>query len=262
MFEKSETDLRADICEVGRRIWQRGYVAYNDGNLSIRLDQNVVLATPTGVSKGFLTPDMLVTVDLDGNQLSGHLKMSSEILMHLAMYRERCDVAAVVHTHPPHATGFAVYGEGFDRPTLPEFVVALGGVPLAPYGKPSTPELAESVKPYVKDHDVFLLANHGALALGGDIFQAYYRTETLELSAQITFIARLLGKENVIADEEVPYLKQMRANLGFDYPRECLTFAPGSKTPVQKSAPQAGGNDQIEAMVQRVAERVIRELRG
>src|ERR1017187_7201919 len=102
MFEKNQTELRKDICEVGRRVWQRGYVAFNDGNISIRLDQNIVLATPTGVSKGFLTPDMLVLVDMDGNQVGGHLKMSSEILMHLAMYRERCDIGSVVHAHPPY----------------------------------------------------------------------------------------------------------------------------------------------------------------
>ncbi len=257
MFEKSQTELRKDICEIGHRVWQRGYVAANDGNLSIRLDDGLVLATPTGVSKGFLTPDMLVLVDLDGNQVGGHLKMSSEILMHLAMYRERCDIGAVVHAHPPYATGFAVYGEGFDRPTLPEFVVALGDVPLTPYGKPSTPELGDVVRPYVADHDVFLLQNHGSLSLGQDIHQAYYRTETLELSAQITFIARCLGKENVIADEEIPHLQAMRQNLGFGYPRECLTFAPGSKQPVAKPA-----EPDLESLVQRVAERVVRELRG
>ncbi len=260
MFEKTQTELRADICEIGRRVWQKGFVAYNDGNLSIRLNEREVLATPTGVSKGFLTPDMLVVVDLDGNQLDGHLKMSSEILMHLAMYKERCDIGAVVHVHPPHATGFAVYGEGFDRPTLPESWSRWAACRLAPYGKPSTPELGESVKPYVADHDVFLLQNHGTLALGKDIHQAYYRTETLELSAQITFIARMLGKENVIPEEEIPHLVQMRRSMGLDYPRSCLTFQPGSNQPVQ-SAGGGSGDAELEGLVQRVAERVVRELR-
>ncbi len=259
MFERSQTELREDICEVGRRIWQRGFVAFNDGNLSIRLADDLVLATPTGVSKGFLKPDMLVTVDLDGRQVSGHLKMSSEILMHLAIYRERCDVGAVVHTHPPYATGFAVYGEGLNRPILPEFVIALGDVPLAPYGKPSTPELGESIRPYLGDHDVFLLKNHGSVSVGKDIYGAYYRTETLELSAQIAFVARCLGREQEIAPEELPYLQEMRSTLGFDYPRECLTFAPGSKRAV--NTPQAADDAQLEAMVQRVAERVLRGLK-
>lgn len=260
MFEKSQTELRRDICEVGRRIWQRGFVAYNDGNLSVRLSADRVLATPTGVSKGFLEPDMLVIVDMDGRQVDGHLKMSSEILMHLAMYRERCDVAAVVHTHPPYATGFAVYGQGLEQASLPEFVVALGGVPLAPYGKPSTPELGETVRPYVQDHDVFLLQNHGALALGSDIYQAYYRTETLEHTAMITFIARCLGRETTIAPEELPHLWQMREGMGLGYPRECLTFAPGSTQPVSS-------RDQIDeasvaALVETIAERVLRQLRS
>ncbi|MBI2302591.1 MAG: class II aldolase/adducin family protein [Armatimonadetes bacterium] len=263
MFEKNQTELRADICEVGRRIWQRGYVAYNDGNLSIRLDQERVLATPTGVSKGFLKPDMLVIVDMAGKQIDGHLKMSSEILMHLEMYRERCDVGAVVHTHPPYATGFAVYGQGLEAPTLPEFVVALGGVPLAPYGKPSTPELGETVRPWIQDHDVFLLQNHGALSLGGDIYQAYYRTETLEHSALITFIARCLGRDTPISADEVPYLEQMRENLGLGFPRECLTFQPGSRQPAATGAGRAANGDDaaLEALVAKIAERVVRQMR-
>jgi len=259
MFEKTQTELREDICEVGRRIWQRGYVAYNDGNLSIRLNQELVLSTPTGVSKGFLTPDMLVLVDMEGQQQGGHLKMSSEILMHIAMYRERCDVGAVVHTHPPYATGFAVVGESLESPTLPEFVVALGGVPLAPYGKPSTPELGESVAPFVRDHDVFLLENHGALSLGQDIFQAYHRTETLEHSAMITFIARCLGHEKSIAPEEIPHLEQMREKMGLTFPRECLTFAPGGTQPVKTS--KDVDEAMIESLVEKVAERILRGMR-
>lgn len=258
MFEKNQTELRKDICEIGRRVWQRGYVAYNDGNISIRLNKDHVLATPTGVSKGFLSPDMLVVVDMEGRQIDGHLKVSSEVLMHLAMYRERCDIAAVVHAHPVYCTGFAVAGEGLDRPTLPEFVVALGDVPLAPYAPPSTPLLGESVKPYVKDHDVFLLANHGALSIGQDVYQAYHRMETLEQSAQISFIARMLGRENVIAPSEMDHLQNMRQTMGLTYPRDCLTFPPGSKSPVNR------GDDvneaTIEAMVRKVAERLIQEM--
>lgn len=274
MFEKSQTELREDICAVGRMIWQRGYVAANDGNISVRLSQDLVLATPTGVSKGLLKPDMLVLLDMNGRQLDGHLRMSSEIQMHLAMYRERCDVASVVHSHPPYSTGFAVYGEPLNKPTLPEAVVALGNVPLAPYGKPSTPELGESVAPYVREHDVFLLANHGVLALGRDVHEAYFRTETLEHLAKISFIARMLGRENVIAEEEIPHLEQMRAGMGLDFPRECLTFAPGSKQPVHRGEFGKGGPEAacpagaaspsdldeaaVERIVREVAERVTR----
>jgi L-fuculose-phosphate aldolase len=259
MFEKNQTELRKDICEVGRRVWQRGYVAFNDGNISIRLDQKLVLATPTGVSKGFLSPDMLVLVDMEGNQVGGHLKMSSEILMHLAMYRERCDIGAVVHAHPPYATGFAVAGEPLNRPTLPEFVVALGGVPLAPYAAPSTPELGESVKPYIKDHDVFLLANHGALSIGGDVYNAYHKMETLEHGAFISFIARMLGQENEISAEELPHLHGMRQSMGLTYPRECLTFPPGSRSPVNRGGGEVS-EATLEAVVRQVAERLLKEM--
>jgi len=258
MFEKSQTELRADICEIGRRVWQRGYVAYNDGNISIRLSQDLVLATPTGVSKGFLKPDMLVLVDMMGNQVGGHMKMSSEILMHLAMYKERCDIGSVVHAHPPYCTGFAVAGESLQRPTLPEFVVALGDVPLAPYGKPSTPELGDTVKPFLKDHDVFMLANHGALSIGADVYQAYYRMETLEQSALISFIARMLGTENEIDSGELPHLRNMRQSMGLGYPRECLTFPPGGRSPVNRGEDVNAAT--IEAVVRQVAERLLKEM--
>lgn len=258
MLQKNQTDLRKDICEIGRRVWQRGYVAYNDGNISIRLDQNHVLATPTGVSKGFLSPDMLCVVDLDGRQIDGHLKVSSEILMHLTMYRERCDIGAVVHVHPPYCTAFAVAGEALDQPTLPEFVVALGKVPLAPYGAPSTPELGETVLPYVKDHDVFLLANHGALALGSDVYEAYHRMETLEQSSMIMFLARMLGRQNVIPSADLGHLEAMRERMGLTFPRDCLTFPPGSSSPVRRQTEV--DEAQIEAVVRRVAERLIQEM--
>lgn len=259
MFEKSQTELRKDICEIGRRVWQRGFVAYNDGNISIRLDQKYVLATPTGVSKGFLSPDMLVVVDMDGNQVDGHLKVSSEILMHLAMYRDRCDIASVVHAHPPYCTGFAVAGESLEKPVLPEFVVALGDIPLAPYGAPSTPALGESVAPFIKDHDVFLLANHGLTAIGGDVFQAYHRMETAEMSAFVTFISRMLGNQNEIAAHELPHLYNMRKSMGLDYPRECLTFPPGKSSPVNRAEEVSEAT--LEAVVRRVAERLIAEMK-
>lgn len=260
MFEKSQTELRHDLCEVGRRVWQRGYVAYNDGNLSVRLDQNTVLATPTGVSKGFLTPDMLVLVDLEGKQIGGHLRMSSEIQMHLTLYRERCDIGAVVHSHPPHATAFAVIGEPLNRPTLPEAVVALAGVPLADYGAPGTPELSRTVLPYIHDYDVYMLANHGVTAVGRDIFEAYYRTETLEHLAHITFIARCLGGEREIPANELPHLRAMRSSLGLDHPRECLTFPPGRDHPLRDG--ESMDEATVEALVSKVAERLLREMRG
>src|SRR5215467_9251097 len=170
----TEAQLRADICEVGRRLWVRGYVASNDGNISVRIAPDRLLMTPASVSKGFMTPDMMVVTDLDGTLVAGApgRKPSSEAMMHLVAYRQRPDVQAVVHAHPPLSTGFAVAGIALDRAVLAEVVTTLGSIPIADYGTPSTRELADAVEPLVKAHDGLLLANHGALALGPDLFGA------------------------------------------------------------------------------------------
>ena len=164
----------ADIVEVGRRLWTRGYVASNDGNISVRLDAERLLMTPASVSKGFMTADMMVVTDLEGRLLSGApgRKPSSEIQMHLVVYRERPDVGAVVHAHPPLSTGFAVAGIPLDRAVLAEVVTTLGSIPIAEYGTPSTQELADAVAPDVRLHAGLLLANHRARARGGDRFGA------------------------------------------------------------------------------------------
>src|SRR4029453_15939262 len=177
-----ETQFRADIVEIGRRLWTRGYVASNDGNISVRIGPDRLLMTPASVSKGFMTPDMMVVTDLSGALVSGApgRKPSSEIKMHLVAYRERPDVGAVVHAHPPLSTGFAVAGIPLDRAVLAEVVTTLGSIPIADYATPSTKELPEAVRKYVKAHDGMLLANHGALTLGTDLFAAYYKMETIE----------------------------------------------------------------------------------
>ena len=166
MSQRAEDAFRADIVEVGRRMYARGYVASNDGNISIRLDDATILTTPKSVSKGFMTPDMMVVVDLDGKKIRGTRDASSELLMHLEVYRNRPDVRAVVHAHPPTATGFAVAGIPLDRAVLAEVVTTLGSIPIAEYGTPSTPELPAAVRKYIKAHDGLLLANHGALTIG------------------------------------------------------------------------------------------------
>src|SRR5690242_5245041 len=174
--------LRNDIVEVGRRLWTRGFVASNDGNISVRIGPDRLLVTPASVSKGFMTPEMMVITDLDGGLVEGApgRKPSSEIMMHLEAYKARADVGAVVHAHPPLSTGFAVAGIPLDRAVLAEVVTTLGSIPIAEYGTPSTRELADAVAPYVRIHDGLLLANHGALALGKDLFGAYYKMETIE----------------------------------------------------------------------------------
>ena len=153
MTSQPEERIRAEIVEVGRRLHERGYVASNDGNISVRLDDNRVLTTPTGVSKGFMTPDMMVTTDMQGVKLTGDRKASSELLMHLAVYEHRPEIKAIVHAHPPAATGFAVAGIPLDRAVLAEVIVTLGSIPIAEYGTPSTSELADAVRKYISAHD-------------------------------------------------------------------------------------------------------------
>lgn len=217
---RSEDQLRLDIVEVGRRLWTRGFVASNDGNISVRLPGDRLLMTPTSVSKGFMSPEMMVITDMDGRLLAGEpgRKASSEILMHLVAYRHRPDVHAVVHAHPPLSTGFAVAGIPLDRAVLAEVVTTLGSIPIAEYGTPSTPELPAAVEPYIKTHDALLLANHGALALGRDLFAAYYKMETIEHFARISLVARLLGRENLLSREEVGRLQQLRGTYGIASP--------------------------------------------
>ena len=212
--------FRADIVEIGRRLYARGYVASNDGNISVRLDQNRLLMTPAGVSKGFMTPDMMVVTDFEGRVVgdAGGRRPSTEIQMHLAAYRERPDVHAVVHAHPPLATGFAVAGLPLDRAVLAEVVTTLGSIPIAEYGTPSTKELPAAVARYVKAHDGMLLANHGALAIGKDLFSAYYKMETIEHAANITLVARLLGREHLLSRDEVKRLQELRGNYGIASP--------------------------------------------
>ena len=190
---RQEEQLRADIVEVGRRLHGRAYVASNDGNISVRLSDDRLLTTPKGVSKGFMTPDMIVATDLEGRKVGGEGDPSSEILMHLAVYQNRPEVMAVVHAHPPAATGFAVAGIPLDRAVLAEVVTTLGSIPIVEYGTPSTSELAEAVRKYIRAHDGLLLANHGALTIAGDVFAAYYKMETIEHFARISLVARLLG---------------------------------------------------------------------
>jgi L-fuculose-phosphate aldolase len=212
--------LRSDIVEVGRRLWVRGYVASNDGNISVRVGPDRLLMTPASVSKGFMTPDMMVVTDLDGTLVSGapDRKPSSEIQMHLVVYQARADVGAVVHAHPPLSTGFAVAGIPLDRAVLAEVVTTLGSIPIAEYGTPSTQELANAVKPYVRMHDGLLLANHGALALGRDLFAAYYKMETIEHFARISLVARMLGRERLLSREEVERLQGLRGQYGIAAP--------------------------------------------
>ena len=214
----SETQLRADIVEVGRRMYARGYTASNDGNISVRLDDGRLLMTPKNVCKGFMDASMMCITDLDGKKLAGDRDPSSEMQMHLEVYRQRPDARAVVHAHPPTATAFAVAGIPLDRAVLAEVVTTLGSVPIADYATPSTKELPAAVRKYVKAHDGMLLANHGALTLGADLFSAYYKMETIEHFAKISFVARMLGGERLLSKDEVVRLQGLRGMYGISSP--------------------------------------------
>jgi L-fuculose-phosphate aldolase len=215
---REESALRADIVEVGRRLYARGYTASNDGNISVRLDERRLLMTPKSVCKGFMTPDMMCITDLDGLKLAGERDPSSEMQMHLEVYRQRADARAVVHAHPPTATGFAVAGIPLDRAVLAEVVTTLGSVPIAEYATPSTKELPDAVRKYIKAHDGMLLANHGALTVGSDLFSAYFKMETIEHFATISLVARLLGGERLLSRQEVERLQGLRGMYGIAAP--------------------------------------------
>ncbi len=214
----AESALRAEIVEVGRRLYARAYTASNDGNISVRLGADRLLMTPKSVCKGFMTPDMMCVTDLDGRKLQGDRDPSSEMLMHLEVYRQRPDVQAVVHAHPPIATGFAVAGIPLTKAVLAEVLTTLGSIPIAEYATPSTSELPAAVRKYIRAHDGMLLANHGALTAGSDLFAAYYKMETIEHFAKISLVARLLGGENLIAREEVARLQELRGTYGIKAP--------------------------------------------
>ena len=248
-----EEALRAEICEVGRRVYARGYVASNDGNISVRLDDRHLLATPKSVSKGFMTPDMMVVTDMQGNKVAGHRDASTELKMHLAVYEMRPDVTAVVHAHPPLSTGFAVAGIPLNKSSLAEIIFSLGSVPIAEYATPSTQELPDAVKRYITAHDGLLLANHGALTCGQGLMNAYYKMETMEHFAQITLVARQLGRENLISREEVDRLQGLRDFYGIKSPAPICTdpavAADGNATCQFVDAPASDGSRIVPSVV-------------
>jgi L-fuculose-phosphate aldolase len=223
MSSRVEEQVRADIVEAGRRMYARGYVASNDGNISARLDDRRLMTTPKSVSKGFMTPDMMVVVDYEGNKIGGDREASSELPMHLEIYRNRPDVNGVVHAHPPMATGFAVAGIPLTRAVLAEVITTLGSIPIAEYGTPSTAELPDAVRKYIKAHDGMLLANHGAVTCGPSVMAAYYKMETIEHFAKISLVARLLGRENLISRGEVERLQGLRGFYGIAAPAPLCT---------------------------------------
>lgn len=215
----NEWKLREQMCEIGRRVYNKGFAAANDGNISYRLDEDRVLCTPTRVSKGFMKPDDLCIVDLDGKQVSGKRKRSSEILLHLTVMKARSDVRSVVHCHPPHATAFAVAREPIPKCVLPEIEVFLGEVAISPYETPGGQGFADTVLPFVKDTDTILLANHGTLTYGSDLEDAYFKTEIIDAYCRILILARQIGRVNYYSDEKAAELLRLKPGLGIADPR-------------------------------------------
>jgi L-fuculose-phosphate aldolase len=210
----TEREYREVICEIGRLVFQKGWVAANDGNISIKLSSDRLLATPTGICKGMMKPDDLIICDLAGNKVEGKRDRTTEILMHTTIYELRPDVKAVVHAHPPVATGFAVAGRPLNQALLPEVVIGLGCVPLAEYGLPGTPELTEPLKRYIPTYDALLMANHGAVCYGDEVYKAYFKMETVEHFARIALVAELLGGAKVLPQTEVDKLYDSRSRYG------------------------------------------------
>lgn len=204
----TEMEIKEQMCEIGRRVYDRGMVAANDGNFSVKLNAHEYLCTPTGVSKGFMTPEYICKVDENCNVLEANpgFRPSCEVKMHLQVYKDRPDVRAVVHAHPPYATTFAIARMPLDMPIVSEAIITLGPVPVADYATPSTKEVPEAVAKYVKDFDAMLLANHGALAYGDSLMSAYYKMESLEYYARLVYQSMQLGKAVLLTQEEVDRL--------------------------------------------------------
>src|SRR5215203_122138 len=209
-----EQTARREIVRVGQLLYERSYVVSSDGNVSVRLDDGRVLATPTQTNKGRMSEDSLALTDLDGKALNDR-RASSELAMHLLIYREREDVRAVCHAHPPHGSALAVAGLAIDQPILSEVILTLGCVPLAAYGTPSTEELTRETQPFVKHHNALLMANHGAVAYGADLWQAWDRLETLEHTARISILSRMLGGSKNLPADAIEKLINVREKAGY-----------------------------------------------
>jgi L-fuculose-phosphate aldolase len=208
-----ERKHREDIVRIGRTLYDRGFIAATDGNISVRLDEHRLLITPTSMCKGQMELDDLVITDLDGHKLEGHRNVSSEVAMHLLIYRMRPDICGIVHAHPPTATGFAAAGIALDQALISEVVLTLGSVPLACYACPGTSALSDSLRPLVSDHNAILMANHGVVAYADTLERAFMHMETVEHFAKIALVTRTLGQQQVLPPEEVRKLDAIRHQL-------------------------------------------------
>lgn len=244
----SERQYRNQIVSYGKMLHQHGYVAGMDGNLSVRLDRNRILATPTAMSKGSMRESDLVIVDGEGRVVRGNRHVSSEIAMHLLIYRLRPDVSGIVHAHPPTATGFAAAGLALNQPLVCEVVIGLGSIPLAGYATPGTPELGASLEPLIPDYDAILMSNHGVVTYGDTLSHAYMKMETVEHFAQIAMVTHILGQQQPLRENDVEKLLAARTKYEGNHSAAPLPCGPGAATRKEKSGsfvesqPENGGN--------------------
>jgi len=257
---RTEDELRREICEIGRRIHQLGFVAGFDGNISARLDSHRILSSPTTISKGMMQADDLVICDYDGKKISGRRNVTSEIAMHLLIYRRRRDAQAVAHAHPPTATGYAAAGMSLNKALISEVVLTLGCIPLARYGTPGTAELTAALEPLVGTHDAILMANHGVVTFAPDLERAYFKMETVEHFAKISLVTELLGKQVLLSEAEVDKLLAARQRyFGPGTPAiertDVCPVADTGNRPADRNPPEAGSvavsRQDLEAMVNR-----------
>ncbi len=274
--------LKQDICEIGQRIYNRGFAAANDGNLTIRVSETEVLCSPTMISKGFMKPEDICLIDMEGKQLAGHRKRSSEALLHLAIMKARPDVKSVVHCHPPYATAFAIAREPIPQCVLPEVEVFLGDVPITPYETPGSQSFADTILPFVHKSNVIILANHGTVSFGETVERAYWWTEILDAYCRMLMLARDLGRVQYLGHEKTKELLDLKTKWGFTDAR----LQPGMENcdicandvfrdswakagverkafdapPLATTAP-AASSDQ-EALVQAITERVLAALQS
>jgi len=282
----NDFQIKQQMCEIGRRVYARGFAAANDGNITYRLNDRQVLCTPTMVCKGFLKPDDICTVDYEGKQLAGKRKRTSEVMLHLAVYKNRPDVKAVVHCHPPHATAFAVAHEPIPKCILPEVEVFLGEVPVARYETPGDHRFASTILPFVKNCNTIILANHGTVTFGPDLEKAYWNSEIIDAYCKILILAKQLGPVNYFSEEKTRELLALKKRLGYDDPRlhdpSCDICGDGVLTdadpnfvlepqcfrrePAAEAKPSTNGKPSLppgdfDKLVQTITERVMAEMR-
>ncbi|MEZ6131954.1 MAG: class II aldolase/adducin family protein [Planctomycetaceae bacterium] len=215
----NDRQLKEDICEIGRRIYNKGFAAANDGNISIRVGENAVLCSPTMICKGFMKPEDICAVDMNGDQIAGKRKRTSEVLLHLEIMRNRPDVKSVVHCHPPHATAFAIANEPIPQCILPEVEVFMGEVPIAPYETPGDQRFAETVTPFLKATSTIILKNHGTVSFGKTVEEAYWKTEILDAYCRMLLLAKQMGTVEYLNEQKSRELLDLKKKWGFDDPR-------------------------------------------